>query len=86
VEIINAKVAVFVGKYGESIGSEALEGCKDYARVSEYVEVTFSELPKDEIIRGRISIIDEEMNDLFSRIEDLRQRKQELLALEHQEC
>lgn len=83
-ETIKRKIAVYEGKYGQTEGGEGLEGSKDYSRISEFVEVEFPSLPKDEIIRGRIFIIDEEMSNLFSRIEDLRQRKQELLALEHQ--
>jgi hypothetical protein len=85
VSTIIRKIAVFESKYGQTEGPESLDGSKDYSRISEFVEVEFPKLPQDEIVRGRISIIDEEMTDLFSRIEDLRQRKQELLALEFQQ-
>ncbi len=56
-----------------------------YIRLSEIVEVDFVELPKEETSSKEIAIIEidikNEMAESESRINQLKQRKQELLAI-----
>ncbi len=60
----------------------------DYIKLSETVEVDFPDLPKEEVNSKEIAIIDKaiqnEMAKSESRLNQLKQRKQELLALPEQ--
>jgi hypothetical protein len=82
VEARTLKLALFESKYGTVFPSTG-ETDNEYTRVSEHIEVTFMPLPQDELIRGKLNMIDNEINEKFAQIETLKQRKQELLALEH---
>lgn len=82
-ETINMKIALFENQYGRTTGTETYEKFDGYIRVSEYVDVRFPSFSKEDLIRAKVAIIDTELDTLFSRVTELRQRKQELLALEH---
>ena len=56
-----------------------------YVRVSDYVEVSFTMRPKEEIFPVKIAAIDNALNILFSKIQELQGQKQELLAISYEE-
>ncbi len=61
---------------------------KKYIRISEIVEVDFPDLPKEEVNNKEVAIIENaiknEMAKSESRLNKLKQRKQELLAITEQ--
>lgn len=89
-EVQKVKIALFQSKYTDSfIPMEWSErGNGGYKRLTEFKEIEFKPLPKDEITKGRIALIDEEIERITSeslkQLEELKARKQELLSFEHQ--
>ena len=81
------KLALFKHmEYGfESAGEETLEGCGDYVRLTEYVDVDFHRLPYGDAEKAEIAIIDKQIKSEQAesevKIGRLNQRKAELLAL-----
>ena len=57
------KIALFKNmEYGfELIGEETLEGCGNYVRLTEYVDVDFVRLPYGEAEKSEIAIIDKQI-------------------------
>lgn len=79
------KVALFKST-GNSFVSESTEYMnQEYIRTSEELELVFPSLPKDIQITNELQHIDKEVEELkartIRRIEELEQRKQELLAI-----
>lgn len=63
---------------GEDIWPESSD---DYARLSEIVEVEFPLLPQTGVIAKEVNLIDKTVEELFEKIQALRDKKQELLSL-----
>ncbi len=61
----------------------------DYVRVSEPLEVTFTPLPDEVVLASRVDAIDEEIKITRAKftktLDDLKDQKQRLLAITHEE-
>ena len=92
------KAALYQSKHGyyavwDKSGDESDEKTdkrfSEYVRISEFVEIDFPELSKDIVINNQIKAIDAEIEKetelMFNKIEQLKQRKAELLAITFQE-
>ncbi len=81
------KVAKFKSlEYGyESVSDEGLDHLPNYVRLSEYVDVEFPPLGRDEVIQKQVSALDavrERIVEEFTgKLAEIDRRKQELLAL-----
>ena len=87
-EPIKERLAAFITNYGTTIISiDWAERDQDYTRISEYVEVEFPALPKEDVLNNQIATIDKKIETVkqesIDLINKLQQKKQELLALEH---
>ena len=87
-EPIKEKLAAFIASYGTTIITiEWAENDSDYTRISEYVEVEFPPLANEEVLKNQIATIDKKIETVkqesIDLINQLQQKKQELLALEH---
>ena len=85
---IKEKLAAFMSAYGTTVVSiEWAEKDPKYTRISEYVEVEFPPLAKEEVLKNQIASIDKKIETVkqesIDLINQLNQKKQELLALEH---
>lgn len=80
------KLAKFEGPYGESFLGEWAESSNDYIRTSEWIDIEFPPLDAGVVTAAKVAAIDAVLGDLMGKIENLRAKKQELLALsyEHQ--
>lgn len=69
----------------EVVTDEWCDGHNDYIRLSEFVEVDFPALSVDAVIAQEVAVLDKKIDDIQTRalveMTQLRQRKQELLAL-----
>lgn len=61
------------------------ETSQEYARLSEIVEVEFPLLPQTDVVAKEVSLIDKAVDELFEKIQALRDKKQELLSLTFEE-
>lgn len=89
-EKITERLAAFKAKYGTiAITSNWADNNTGYVRISEYVDVEFPPLPKEDVLKNQIACIDKQIDAIkaesIKEINDLQQKKQELLALEHKE-
>ena len=85
---IKERLAAFITNYGTTIISiDWAERGQNYTRISEYVEVEFPALPKEDVLKNQIATIDKKIETVkqesIDLINKLQQKKQELLALEH---
>lgn len=80
---MKARVAMYKNlKYGHNtVAEESLDGCDDYARLTEFVDVEFSILPYGEPERKQAEAIDKQIASHEAEIELLTRRKAELLAI-----
>lgn len=69
------------------INGAIVERKAEYARLTEYIEVEFTELPQDIFVNNQVvaidKIIEEIKSDAMKKVGDLQQKRQELLALTH---
>ena len=87
-EPIKERVAVFNTSYGvRIITGEWTESMDGYTRISDYIDAEFPALPQEEIINSQITALDKEIEkvqqETIDLVNRLKQKKQELLALEH---
>jgi len=87
-DTIKERVAVFKTSYGITvITGEWAEKTDNYIRMSEYIDAEFPALPQDEVINNQITALDKEIDrvqqETIDLVNKLKQKKQELLALEH---
>ena len=89
-EDVTQTIAVYISKY--SCGSvnkveDWIEESSDYVRATETLEVTFTPLSDEIIVKGRVKSIDAEIEktraELNLKINDLKDQKQRLLAITH---
>lgn len=86
------KLALFKHKHGFIHAVNDVGGCyeddPDYVRITEYIEVDFPELPKDEIVSKQVENLDKEIEstkeEAMKKVAMLQQKKQELLAITHE--
>jgi hypothetical protein len=89
-EDLTKTVALYSGKYHTAIFEVEgwIEEHKEYVRVTEPVEVTFTPLPDEVVLEGRVKAIDNEITktraELTQRINDLTDQKNRLLAITHE--
>lgn len=69
------------------VREEHAERDPDFSRISGYVEIQFPPLPQDEVLNNQIKSIDKQIEtvqqETIDLVNKLKQKKQELLALEH---
>lgn len=69
----------------ECVSDDGLATCKDYVRLSEWVDVDFPPIPREETVKAELAILEEEANEIRAetqqRLNEIERRKQELLAL-----
>ena len=87
-EPVKEKLAAFITNYGTTIISiEWAENDPNYTRISDYVVVEFPPLANEEVLKNQIATIDKKIETVkqesIDLINQLQQKKQELLALEH---
>ena len=87
-EPIKKRLAAFITNYGTTIVSvDWAENDQNYTRISDYVEVEFPPLENEEVLKNQIATIDRKIETVkqesIDLINQLQQKKQELLALEH---
>ena len=93
---MNVKLAVFNDEYGNPIyvkvdgnGSCWADGHESYTRITENLEVDFTPLPRDIIVKGELKKIDaaeDKLRGAFSAaLAELENRRQNLLALPNKE-
>jgi hypothetical protein len=83
---------VYLSKLGypyiRTIG-DFMENDSDYVRATEPLEVTFTPLSDEVIVEGRVKSLDAEIEktraEMSLKINDLKDQKQRLLAITHQE-
>ena len=81
------KIAQFKSlEYGyESIQDESFEDIDDYIRISEYIDVEFTEINREEIVSAEISVIDKKIKSVNlaanQKVSELERIKAELLAI-----
>lgn len=84
---MNKNLALFTTSYGLVVALDS-NGNDDMAQISERIEVDFPELSKNEIISNQLlaidALIDQAKQEAIDKMNNLNQRKQELLALTHQ--
>lgn len=89
------KIALFesAGDQYQMVGQQWRDGSdphfgESYVRVSEYIDVTFSPRDRGEIVSQQVAIIDETIvavtQDFAQKLDALKTRKQELMALTHE--
>jgi len=58
-----------------------------YVQITEFVEIDFPDLAKDAIVNNQIVVLDKEINRVMAetevKVNKLKARKQELLAISH---
>lgn len=91
-EDLTQRVAIYRMKYGTLMVTEHddfRETDPEYVRMTEPVEVTFTPLPDETIVAGRVSALDAEIQKVRAetevKINRLIDEKQRLLAITHQE-
>ena len=61
---------------------------RGYSRVTEWVDITFAPLSREEIVTGELTVLDVEraevVADFALRLKNIDDRKQELLAITYQ--
>jgi len=85
------KIALYKTNYSDRHVLEADEWIEnkpeDYLRISEIVDIDFVMLPKSETLSKELAMIDAQIeelqSDFGSRISHLQAKKQELLAIGH---
>lgn len=78
------RVAVFLDadlKLERVCGYDASEFSANTVRISEFVEVEFPELPRDEVIQSQADALDRQAGEHRAAILRIEQLKAELLAL-----
>ena len=65
------KIAIFKTPYGESVVDEIGEGIDSYTRLSEYVTVSFPELPIAETIANQLSVLDRQEQTARARFQEV---------------
>jgi peptidoglycan hydrolase CwlO-like protein len=82
------KLAVFLMQFDVEIVLEESDHRDQYTRLSEFVEVEFTELPKETVLSNQVSALDAQIADIQTKaikdIDRLNQKKAELLALTHE--
>jgi hypothetical protein len=83
------KLAVFLTPWGINIAAgENFEQDPAYTRLTEYVEVDFTELPKETVITNQVAQFDSAIATIKAKaieeVDKLNQKKSELLALTHE--
>jgi hypothetical protein len=67
---------------------KALDGHKNYIRMTEFVEVEFPELPPEETVQLQIDALEREREKEITRhllaVADIDERKSKLLAITHE--
>lgn len=70
------------------VGPESHGKIKDYVRLTEYVDVEFEPRKGTDVILDEVAILDNEADklraELGAKIDDLKRRKEELLAITYQ--
>jgi len=91
-EDLTQSVAIYATKYGGLTVNEAdgwMEKSGDYVRLTEPVEITFVALPDETVLACRVRAIDGQIQktraELTRKIDDLKDQKQRLLAITHEE-
>jgi len=88
-EPMNYTLAVFRSEYGCERALPMSWGTNDI-QISESVEVEFKPLPDETVISNQIVAIEKKIVETREKatkeIEELSQKRQELLALEHTPC
>ena len=91
-EDLTRKVAIYISKYYYQIVNdcnESWEEDEEYVRATEPLEVTFKPLSDEVIVKGRVKSIDAEIEktraELNLKINDLKDQRQRLLAITHEE-
>lgn len=84
------QVAIFRSQYGNMFAFEVrdFENGPDYTRISEIMEVEFEMLSEGELINAQVISIDKMIDnlttELLCKIEELKTKRAELLALTHE--
>lgn len=87
------KIAIFkrTGECSfESVSTDELEGCENYVRITEYVDVEFPKLKGREIVEKQLAAIDrtekELRNKFQSALNNIERERAELMALPNLEA
>ena len=90
-EDLTHTIAIYVNKYGGASTNDVcdwIEEDADYIRASEPLEITFTALPDEVVLEGRVKSIDAEIQKVRAeftvRIDDLKDQKNRLLAITHE--
>ena len=80
-------VVVKCNQYGGFIfcNAESHQDSAAYTAISEPMEVTFTERDKGEVISAEVKSIDSAIESLYTKIQELAEKKQELLSITFQE-
>jgi hypothetical protein len=82
------QVCLYKTSYGSEIVSSYFEE-SDWIQISEPIEVTFTLLSKETRLLNEISLIENQLTEIqeeaLRKMEALKERKQQLLALTHDE-
>ena len=91
-EKLTQSIALYFSKYGNVMVEKAggwAEEHEDYVRATEPVEITFTPLPDEDILKGRVEALDREIEKVraesTAKITDLKDQKQRLLAITYEE-
>jgi len=86
-EELTQAVAIYLGKYGITIHTVEtwIEKSNEYIRATEPLEVTFTPLPDEVIVKSIDAEIKKTRAELTRKVNDLEDQKQRLLAITHQE-
>jgi hypothetical protein len=82
---ITKRVAVYKDViYGfDAVFHSELHMPNEYTRITEFVDVEFTQLPDDVILAGKINALDEAIKKEQSVVFNLQEQKRKLLALTH---
>jgi len=90
-EDLTQSIALYVSKYNNISVSSVdcwIEADADYVRATEPLTVTFTALPDETVLAGRVASIDAQIEttraELTRKIEDLKDQKQRLMAITHE--
>lgn len=83
------QVALFDIGYGcRQVAGKHMDGYKDWVRISEYKEIDFDLIEETEVISNHIQSIEKQiksiMDESVKQIDQLKQKKAELMALKHE--
>jgi len=84
-------VAIYAGRHGNEMIYETgtwMDEHEEYVRLTESREITFQELPRGDVLRARVRVLDRIIADVKAEaqkeVEGLQEERQRLLAITHQ--